>query len=76
MGLKSEAVGRYFAIGEKLMDIAHNIQEKANHFCILYHYDMDVKKTVELANEIKGMADSLAFITEKIAESAEENKSA
>jgi hypothetical protein len=70
MGIKSEAVGKYFAYGEKLNELAVTIREKSNNFHILYEYDYDVEKMVKLSNEIKDIATKIAIITENIAESA------
>jgi hypothetical protein len=70
MGIKSEAIGKYYTHGEKLNELAVAIREKSNSFHVLYEYDYDVEKMVELSNEIKEKATNMAFITEKIAESA------
>jgi hypothetical protein len=70
MGIKSEAVGKYFAYGEKLDELAITIRNKANIFHIFYEHDYDVEKMAKLSNVIKDMATNMAFITEKIAESA------
>jgi hypothetical protein len=76
IGIKSEAIGRYFAYGEKLNELAVDIKEKANIFHILYGYDHGVEKMVKLANKIKEQAVNMALITEKIAESTKQYKPA
>ena len=67
-GIKTEAVGRYFATGEEIMEAAIDIENEANHFSILYEYDFDVDKMVSLANSIKEKAERLALLTKYIAD--------
>ena len=67
MGIKSEAVGRYFAMGKELNELATDIKNNANDFLILYKHDIKTEDMVELANEIREKAYRLDYIVKRIA---------
>jgi len=73
MGIKSEAIGKYYVMGEMVQELAADIEKNANHYQILYNHDIDLDKITTLANMIKENAEKLAYITSRIAGSAAVN---
>jgi len=69
-GIKTEAVGRFFIHGERTYELSKEISKKANEYAILFDYDYDVHKMVELAIEIQKKVGLLVLSTKAIAESS------
>jgi hypothetical protein len=70
VGIKDEAVGRYFTFGEKIVETAANIERLASDFQVLYEHNIDVWKMLDISKNIKQLSDQLEYCTEKIASSS------
>jgi hypothetical protein len=70
MGIKDEAVGKYFVFGEKIVETAANIEKLASGFQVLYEHNIDVWKMLDISRNIKRLSNQLEYCAEKIADSS------
>jgi hypothetical protein len=68
-GIRTEAVGRFYIHGERTYELSKEISKKANEYTVLFDYDYDVHKMVELAIEINKKVELLVLSTKAIADS-------
>jgi hypothetical protein len=70
MGIKNEVVGKYFYIGEKIVETAANIEKLASSFQVLYEHNIDVWKMLDISINIKILSNQLEYCAKKIADSS------
>jgi hypothetical protein len=73
-GIKEEAVGKYFALGEMVVETAAKIKKLTSDFQVLYEHNIDIWKMFDIAKKIKELSDRLEYCTKKIADSSEKFK--
>jgi cobyrinic acid a,c-diamide synthase len=69
-GIKDEAIGKYFALGEMTVEMAAKIEKLTSDFQVLYEHNIDVWKMLDIAKEIKDLSNQLEYCAEKIADSS------
>jgi hypothetical protein len=67
MGIKDEAVGKYYYFGEKIIELAVEIEKLTSDFQVLYEHNIHVWKMHDIAKRIKELSNQLEYCIEKIA---------